>query len=287
MSREIEIVQPVGQHYVDVPVHAPGEIIRVELLEPRWACLVLDEVEPYCGRLHGVTQHDDIANALDLWGQNPILGRRTLLQNAERRSSYDGGVRGPDGESLGDFEYMTAGEFRACARRMAAGIEIVLPRAVRSRRLQAPRSEAGDTMAERVFLGICGVNSAEWFMGWAAALHCGFVEVPMQHTMLEEQLTYIAKTTGMMVALIDAASLPIMRRVAERANRLSLLVVIDLDLGVPSHRVVPPDFDPDESSPEWLRDDIPYVLTPNSAVPGGPSYGPSSGTGEESDRGVL
>lgn len=192
MSKQVTAMQPVGEHYVDVPIHAPGEVIRVELLEPQWACLVLDELEPYCGCLHGATAQDDVANALDFWQDNPMIGRRALLPadardgpgTAAAGSGKQAAVHGPNGEQLGEYEYMTGGEFRAGARRLASGLEALLPPVVARRGITAPRSERGAEMSDRIFLGICGENSAEWFMSWAAALHCGFVEVPMQHTML-------------------------------------------------------------------------------------------------------
>jgi fatty acid CoA ligase FadD9 len=150
---------------------APGTVarhLRVELAAPpgETVALALRGVEILAAELFADTLLATWQRAFSLYRDRPLFSSGTF----QRWSTY--------------------GEVWAEARRLAAGL---------AARLEAPSLEAG----ERVFLGLCLVNRAEWVVADLAAVMRGYVVVPLAPDDPIERLVELVNRCGMACLLCE------------------------------------------------------------------------------------
>lgn len=189
----------------DLPASADGSLVvslwdeivaryvRIELLANKEPVrLALRGIHIFAAHLFGDTLVDTYQRAFTLFADRPLFSAR----------------REP---GQGTFEVTHS--FRdvwAMARQLAAAL--------------ASRLEGDPGRAERVFLGICTKNRAEWFIAEVAAVMRGYVVVPLSPEDSEERLRAILDRCPITAVVCESGGVRALARIASGHPALRLLI---------------------------------------------------------------
>ena len=224
----------------------PCWAIRITLMSPNPAALVLRGLDLTWADVDGCTILDDLANAFELYKDLRCFGRRRLISEEEAKQ-FDV-LQGPNKEAAsngfvaGPFNWITYGEAQDLGRAISAGFEDVLPKALEFRAKAAiqaarpwkPLTGASSTTEQRIFAGIMARNCAEWVLFELACLHTCGVPVPMMPAAPESHIRHILGQTEAVALLVEPASIQRVLNSAPELPSLSLIVVLDTDNGKPA-----------------------------------------------------
>jgi hypothetical protein len=103
----------------------------------------------------------------------------------------------------------------AMASRLAAAL---------ARRLETPDHANEPSGSERVFLGLCTKNRAEWFIAEVAAVIRGYVVVPLSPDDSEERLRAILDRCPVAAVVCESGSVGALARIASEHPKLRLII---------------------------------------------------------------